>query len=544
MALPIRPSPVPASTLAIIAGDSSVNLPNNPSADYAAMAGYWDMVETILDGTDAMRVAGTKYLPQFVNEQNADYEYRRKNSKFTNIYRDIVEGLAAKPFSKELELAEETSETIEELCEDIDGQGNLLHVFAANLFFSGINDAIGWILVDKAPVPKGASIADEHKLGAKPYWVFIPAKKMLAVYSALEGGKEIFIHARIHEPTCIREGYRERTVNRVREFNREAYANINKDGVATTAYRPATYILWEEKQDPITKKTYWEQIESGDIAIGIIAIVPFVTGRRKGSAWQFIPPMQDAAYLQIEHYQQETNLKCIKTQSCFPMLSGNGINPPLDSITGKQQVVPVGPLSVLFAPPHEGGSGSWTYIEPNSSSLTFLAADVKATESLMRELGRQPLTAQSGNLTVVTTAFAAAKGNSAVQAWALRLKDTLELALKYTCQWLNDTCEPEVSIHTDFAVDMESDKAPDFLIKLREMKEISRGASLAEAKRRDFLGPEYDAEEDMELILQEIPAEPTDEDVVDALPGNKEPDTEKGNMSYLETGDDLVPGRG
>ncbi|HLO63178.1 MAG TPA: DUF4055 domain-containing protein, partial [Azonexus sp.] len=148
---------------------------------------------------------------------------------------------------------------------------------------------------------------------------------------------------------------------------------------------------------------------------------------------------------------------------------------------------------------------------------TFLASEIDRSEKQMRELGRQPLTAQMGNLTVVTTAFAASKGISAVQAWALGLKDALELAWKYTAIWMGRTEEPTIAIHTDFAIDMESDKAPDFLLKLREMEEISHDALIAEAKRRDFLGPEYDGDADMVKILGEIPADDGDDDIAGAI---------------------------
>lgn len=491
--------------------------PSTPSGDYKAMADYWQMVEDILAGTTAMRLAGKKYLPQFLAESALDYSYRRVNAKFTNIYRDIVENLAAKPFAKEVGLVDGSASTaITDLCEDIDGRGNSLHVFAGQVFFQGINDAIDWIFIDKPPVPIGASVAAERTIGARPYWVHVPAKRLLAVYSEIVKGKEEFIHARIHEPEVVRDGYQERTINRVRELNRD----LMTDGT----YGPARWTLWEEVAVANSSEKEWVVVDRGLIAIGVIALVPFITGRRIESSWQFVPAMQDAAFLQIEHYQQETNLKSIKEQAAFPMLAGNGIPQPM-SDDNKPVTVPVGPKSVLFAPPPVGGTGSggsWAYVEPAGTTLTFLAADIKATEDQLRELGRQPLTAQTGNLTVVTTAFAAQKGNSAIQAWCLNLKDALEQALMLTAKWLGDNSQPEVEVFTDFALDLESDQAPNFLLELRKNKDISRKAIIVEAKRRDILSPEYDEEADLTEITNEAPPEPTAQDVQDAL-GNVVP---------------------
>lgn len=489
--------------------------PDTPSSDYSAMLPYWQMVKTILGGATAMRAAGEKYLPKFSGEEKEDYEFRRRNAKFTNIYRDIVENLAAKPFSREVGIVDKSASTaVIDLIEDIDGQGNHLHVFAANRFFDGINAAVDWIFVDKTPVPEGATRQAEKELGARPYWVHVPATRMLAVYSAVIGGKEEFIHARIHEPETVRDGYGEKTVSRVRVLNRE-----QRDG---GAYGPATWELFEEQKKSNSDEKEWVSLGGGPIAIGVIAIVPFITGRRKEGSWQFVPPMQDAAYLQIEHYQQESGLKYASENTAFPMLAGNGVSPPVDA-AGKVQPAPVGPKRVLYAPPNgEGQHGEWAFIEPTAASLKFLADQVKVTEQQLRELGRQPLTAQTGNLTVVTTAFAAQKGNTAIQAWALNLKDALEQALALTCKWLGDSSEPEVTVHTDFAIDVETDKAADVLLKMREAKDISREALINEAKRRDWLAPEYDAYVDMDLILAEVPGDDDEDALTGALPPTNE----------------------
>lgn len=470
--------------------------PIDTSSDHDAMMPYWQMVETILGGAKAMRKAAQTYLPKFPQERDKDYEYRRSNAKFTNIYRDIVENLAQRPFSTEVTIADGAPANIGDFIEDVDGQGNHLHVFAGETFFAGINNAIDWILVDYTKgVPDNATRADEQRLGVRPYWVRIPATSMLAVYSDMIDGQEQFIHARIHEPTSERIGYGEKTYNRVRVLNREPI-----DG----GYAPATYEVFDERKDD-KGAMEWVSIEGpAPISIGIIPLVPFIAGRRMGQSWRFHPPMQDAAYLQVEHFQQESGLKHAKALTAFPMLAGNGVSPPLGD-NGKPVAVAVGPGSVLFAPPSEKGSGSWSFVEPSATSLRFLADDIKETGQALRELGRQPLTAQSGNLTVVTTAFAAQKGNAAIQAWALNLKDALENALAITGMWLKEQFEPEVLIDTDFDLGMGDDDTFEHVLKMSEgdYPIISREATISEAKRRNILSPEYKGEEDLKVIDRE-----------------------------------------
>lgn len=487
--------------------------PNTTSSDFNSMSDYWAMISAILGGAKTMRAAGQRYLPKFPQETQDDYEFRRKNAKFTNVFRDIVENLAAKPFTEEVELVDDSaSEPIKTLVEDIDGKGNHLHVFAQSTFFNGIANAITWILVDYTKgVPPQATIAQEKALGARPWWVQIPPQRLLAIYSDTVGGVEVFTHARILEPIVQRSGFGEVSKNRVRVFDRVQL----DDGT----YAPATWTLYEEQDVAGSVEKQWIEIDAGPVTIGIIPLVPFVTGRRIGSAWQLCPSMQDAAELQIELYQQESGLKNAKEATAFPMLSGDGVSPVLGP-DQKPLPLSIGPKSVLYAPPRESGAvGHWGFIEPAATSLQFLAADIKETIQQLRELGRQPLTAQTGNLTVVTTAFAAQKGNSAIQAWALNLKDALEKALAITCLWLKDPSKPKVNVDTDFDVGLNDDKDRDTLVAMRAAGDLTQKTLWHEMRRRAVLSPEFNADDEEKGLLDEVPSDGPNEADTGILPG-------------------------
>lgn len=449
-----------------------------------------------MGGVKAMRAAKEKYLPKFEVEAQDEYDLRVKHAKMTNVFRDIVENLAQRPFGKEVAISDGAPSDIVDFIEDVDGRGNNLHVFASDTFFSGIANAVDWILVDYTKdVPEGATRAVEAEIGARPYWRKYDAKSVLAAYSDQIAGKEEFTHVRLAESSVVRDGFGEKRKNRVRVFNREPL-----DG---GGYSPATVTLWEENDD--ANEDQWIIIEpESPISIGIIPLVPFISGRRIGSSWVFHPPMKDAADLQIELYQQENGLKNAKTYSAFPMLAGNGISAPLDD-KGQPASLVVGPKTVLFGGRSETGQGgSWSFIEPSATSLRFLADDIKETILQLRELGRQPLTAQSGNLTVVTTAFAAQKGNAAIHAWALNLKDALENALDLTAMWLNVDGKTEVMIDTDFDLGFGDDASFAQVLSMYQEGLISREAVIHEAKRRGLLDPSYDGDDDLESLLGDM----------------------------------------
>ena len=455
--------------------------PTKKSLDAEAMADYLETVDDVVSGIQAMRANFKKYVPKFPREREPRYELRKSLSKMTNVFRDVLEGLSSKPFSREVQVSEPTGPA-GDLIENIDGRGNHLSVFAGAVFFQAIADSITWIRVDYPADKKFRNRAEEIAAGVRPYWVHVNHSDILEIKSERKGGGEKITYMRMYESPCV------------------------------------ILELWEKEWRKWEKDTNgeWKEGDSGQITIGIVPMVPVITGRRKGRSWTFYPPMKDALDSQIDLFQQQCALKFAETMTCFPILSANGVAPSLDE-SGNVIPLDVGPDAVLYAPPNqEGNHGSWERVEPTTASLKHLAEGIDSQIKEIREIGRQPLTAQSGNLTRISAATAASKGNSAVQQWAGMLKDALENALLITNMWLNDKTEPEVDVFTEFR---STDEDGDTLQHLREMRtngDISRLTLWEESKRLDQLSSNFDAEKELKRLLEELPGggEPLDSDML------------------------------
>lgn len=470
------------------------------SIESAAMLPYWNMVDDIMDGIEAMRLSADIYLPQFTDESSADYAFRVKLSKMTNVYSDIIEGLAAKPFEEPIDLIDGEGETqtpppqIEAFVQDVDGSGNTMTVFAGATFFNAINSAIDWIFVDFSKRdPKVVTIADAKRAGVRPYWSHVLGRNVLNVQSKVVGGEEVLTYMKILEPG---------EPDHIREFMR------NDDGVVT-------WRLLEYKAESTGTDTKYVEIDSGIITIGEIPLVPLVTGRRNGRSWKIQPAMKSAADLQVELFQQESDLKYAKKLTAFPMLAANGIAPQMEADGKTPKKIATGPSRVLYSTPDNatGKVGSWSYVEPSAESLKFLSDDVKETIQNLRELGKQPLTAQAGNITVITAAVAAGKAKSAVKAWAYKLKDTLENALLMTAKWYGIKYDPIVHVFVDFDEYMEGEDI-NALLTMSEKNKISDETLWEEAKRRGVLSSNFTANRERKRLLKQ-------------LPGDTEPDIEE-----------------
>ena len=77
--------------------------------------------------------------------------------------------------------------------------------------------------------------------------------------------------------------------------------------------------------------TAWRFEKRGVFSIGIIPVVPFITGRRIGRRWFFHPAMRDAADTQVELYREESGLNHVTSLAAFPMIAANGISPERDA---------------------------------------------------------------------------------------------------------------------------------------------------------------------------------------------------------------------
>lgn len=466
------------------------------SADYKAMEDYWTTVSDFSGGVTAMRANGTRYLTQFPNESDSDYLYRQKIAKFTNLFGDIVSNLASKPFAKEVSLVDGAPSAFGPFLENVDRQGNHLHVFSYEAFRRGIEYGIDWILVDHTKLKEGATAADERKMGSGPYWVHVPATAMLAVYSDMVDGVEQIIYAKIKDgvnrPDTTTSIKTDDAIERVRIFQREP---IYDDDDNLLGYGPATYAVYESVDGG-----EWEEVEAGPVTIGVIPLVPVLIGDRVGATWRIKPPLQAVADLQVEHFEQESNLKAAKEVTAFPMFAGQGVTPP-----DGNKPMSVGPKCALYAPPDgDGNHGEWAILEPSATSLKFLADEIDKIQRQMYELGRQPLIGGTANMTQATALLLSQKATSTAQAWALLLKDALERAFALTALWLG-VPEPEVSVHTDFAVELSDGNDLTNLLSMRSNGDLSLVTLYTEMKRRGVLSPEFDPQKESDLLLNEVP---------------------------------------
>src|SRR5690606_8875651 len=112
-------------------------------------------------------------------EEDASYTARKSTATLYPAFRRTVGVMSGKPFAKQLTLQDDVPPKIQDLAQDIDAQGTSLHVFASKLAQEALSHGLCGVLVDFTRTGEVKTLADERKVGARPYFVWIKHDQIL-----------------------------------------------------------------------------------------------------------------------------------------------------------------------------------------------------------------------------------------------------------------------------------------------------------------------------------------------------------------------------
>lgn len=424
----------------------------------AAMAAHWPKIDALLGGTPAMRKAGATYLPQQPNESNDDYAYRVKTSTLFPAFERTCGVMAGKPFSKELTL-NKVPAAVEQFLSDVDGQGRSLHAFASEVFTkAAVQYGFGGILVDFTKTEGEAkTVADEKRMGARPYWVFVQHDQVLGYKAQTVGGQLMLTQLRLSEVAEVDDGdYGTTSVNRVRVL------------------RPGAWALWQEEANG------YSLLEEGVTTLGYIPFVPLY-GVREG----FMvgkPALSALADLNIKHWQQQSDQDDSARFARKRLLVFTGLT---DS----------GPLTIasdmaLRLPPNADAK----VVQGSAESVTVGRTELEALEQQMIQTGAELLVATPGQRTATEASNDAEANKSSLQRIVENFEDALDLALQYTADWQKAGSGGTVSLFKDFAAASLTDASAQLIVSMVQANMITKETGLKEQQRRGVLSPDLDVD--------------------------------------------------
>lgn len=458
---------------------------------YDEMVIHWDLIEDLWSGTRRMRAAGLKWLPKEPKEEDDIYKNRLDRSILFNAFRAAIDRLVSKPFSQAVTVSEISGDgRLNSIKDDVDGTGKNITQLGREVFESGLKYGLTHILVDFTRVPSDLETKeDEDAIQPRPFFVHITPPQL--IFWDLEEDPITRI------PTLTEIRIKEVSVNKVGRYSDEVVERIR-------IFRKDTWEVWELSKEE-GKHTY-RSIEEGVHSFGAVPLITFYV-RRTGPLTG-TPPFEDLAWLNLAHWQSDSDQRNILRFARTGVLFGSGWNE--DEVNDASW----GPTSFFKTTNHEGDLKT---VEYKGTGIKAGAEDLKALEQRMELMGLQPLIERTANSTATGKVLDETKTINDIQAWIRALENTLNNAYEAGAQWLNQNAPKDltIDIFSDFEISMQGTKDLQTLIQMQKDDIITTETLLREVKRRGVLSDSFEVDEEIKSIARRDDLENNTDDIVD-----------------------------
>ena len=433
-----------------VSTERTVDAPNN---SWVRMEPGWLLIEQLLGGTRKIRAGHRKFLPQFPREADDSYDVRLSKAVLSPFYKRLELLLAGMLTRKPVRLTDVSDQVTEQLF-DVDLEGNDLQTWLFATARVALRYGHVGVLVD-------APRAGEN---GRPYWITISPRELLGWRTEVTDGKQRLTMLRIAETVTVPDGkYGEKDVQRVRVLTPGAFEIHEKD----------------EKGD-------YKVVDEGTTSLSEI---PFaVAYANRTGVMESMPPLDDIAELNLQHYQVSSDLSNILSVSAIPLLAIYGFPQSAEEISA-------GPSEAISLPE----TASAGYIEPSGNSFD---AQFKQLEQIENKINGLGLAAVLGAKLVGESAEAKridrSQGDSTMMVIAQQMQDLIDNCLRFHAQYLQEPVAGSSQVNRDFMGQRLEPQEIQALLQLYTAGTITQDTLLNELANGDVLSEDFDIEEEIE----------------------------------------------
>ena len=453
------------------------NKVNSIGSEYSIMAEKWELLHALMGGTRTMREGKTRWLAKEPRESNEAYENRLNRSFLYNYYRDTIDKLVSKPFSRPVICLGGASVQTKEWEDNMDLSGKNITQFARDVFTAGVTYGLSHILIDFPRISPNVTLADEREAGVRPLFVHVNPTQVIGWRTeTLDTGKERLTQVRIHERKTEPDGeFGDKEVDYIRVFT------------------PDTWELWRKDKD----EEEYNQVSFGEHSFGEVPLVTYYVSQT--GTLTATPPMEDLAWLNLAHWQSMSDQRNILRFARVGILFAAGF-----SEEEMEEGITIGPNQLIRS---TNSDARVSYVEHKGNAISTGQEDLDKLEERMKVLGLQPIVQRSGNQTATGRVLDESRTHTSIQAWIRALENTLRKAFEYASSWTNSELPSDFSIdiNNDFGLSERIGDDIRSLIEMRKAALLSGDTFLREVKRRGLLSEVVDIEAELGSIEEEGP---------------------------------------
>lgn len=456
-----------------------------PSPAYLVMSPKWAMMDTLLGGTAAMRVAGQTYMPQHSAESPENYATRLTQTVLYNMTELTLNSLVGRVFREPVELQKDVPAQIKAFEKDIDCQGTDMTTFCQNWFREALAKGFCHLMIDMPSITPeeraSRTLRDDIQQNHRPFWSIVKPENCIFQYWEMNAGVETLLQARIVEFKKSLNGFREMCETNIRVLT------------------PGGWALWkDENEGKKGKKAKWIQISEGFSDLSVIPLITYYATPKDGCMVCKLP-LEDLAFLNIRHWQSTSDQINVLTVARFPMLAASGAQQEAGKST-----MPIGPRQLLSM---KDPNGRFYYVEHTGRAIDAGKDDIEGLEDRMSAYGAEFLRRQISGRTAFERAMDTNESMSVLKSMATLFESAVHKALHLTAQWLSLGEDQEVGgtvkINKEYTEEDNKDNPMKVLADARTRGDVSCRTFIIEAIRHKVLNDTTDVDAEIAQLQKE-----------------------------------------
>lgn len=447
-----------------------------PSIAYQAMYRGWELPETLWGGTQAMRAAGTKYLPQQPKESDAAYENRLARSFLLNLYKRTITTVSGLAFIKPVVINNVPKE-LEYLEFDVDGTGRNLTEFAYDLAVTCLHLGLVHCMVDFPNVGDTGALSLGHfqDSGLRPFFTMIHPTRLVGWKTDQNSS-----YPRLTQVRIVGQRLEDSDVNQWLEKVVDIVYVIDTESTQVYRFDP------ESNSTEILEGVYPHTIGKIPLVTAYSNKVDFMVAE---------PPLEDLAYVNLAHYQSSSDQRNILHIARVPFLLGTGFE------EGELENTEIGANRIILT---TNENANIKHIEHTGQAIGAGRTDLKDLEAQMGMLGADLLISKSvSRQTATARRMDQSESMSVLQLTLRSIEQMLEQAYMLAGEWMGiDASDVSISIGDDLSVISEPNPT-NALIALGQTGLLTEEQIVDEAKRQGILSSYFKLSEQRKGMFAE-----------------------------------------
>lgn len=397
---------------------------DTPSEYYIKHKGQWRKCRDFVDGSDAVKHGGARYLPRPSGLDDEEFRNYVQRGAFFNASQRTVDSLVGLVMAKPP--AVEMPDGIAALADYFDGKGSKAEDFARDAVFEVLVTGGGCGVIDRPETPEGVETRlQEQQLGLRPYASWYPMEDVLEWrYGTINGKREVVFLKLSETWDDIEDEWTIKLRPQIRVFD-------IVEGQARCRVFRETGAGWEVYSETFLRKS------SGQPFTYVPAVL---FGPVKNEPAK--PPILDLVEVNRSHWQNSADLEhgLHFTGLPTPYVAGHTFD--------QGEVVRLG-SKTLFA--FENTGAKLEFASFSSDGLAGLESALDRKEQQMAALGARML-APEGSQAESGEALAIRRGgeNSALGKLAESVSRCMELLLETMGEWEGISGDVSFRLNTDY----------------------------------------------------------------------------------------------